>query len=121
MAVQPLYGVPPKAILPLVKGEDVEVDFVYKPMVLDEDGDPVLVDGEPVYEEGDFPAGSVLKLVIEPSVSGTAEIDGSRAKVNIDHTAVDRIRPGSLWRLVLTVDGLDRVLLNGKTTRSDGA
>ena len=120
MAVQPLYGVPPKAVLPLVKGEDVDVDFIYKPMTLNENGDPLLVDGKPVYEEGDFPAGSTLSLAIDPGVVGLAEIDGSRAKINIDHTKVDRIKVGSLWRLVLTVDGFDRVLLNGKISRSDG-
>lgn len=120
MAVQPLYGVPPRTVLPLVKGEDVSVEFVYKPMVLDNQGDPVLVDGEPQFVEDDFPEGSILTLVIEPSVSGLAQIDGSRASVSIDHTAVDKIRAGSLWRLILSVNGLDRVLINGRTTRSDG-
>lgn len=120
MAAQPLYAVPPKTTLPLVKGEDVSVEFVYKPMVLDSNGDPVLAGGEPQFAEDDFPAGSTLTLIIEPSASGTAVIDGSRASVVIDHTVVDKIRAGSLWRLVLTVNGLDRVLINGRTTRSDG-
>ena len=120
MAVQSLYGVPPKATLPLVKGEDVDVDFIYKPMALDENDEPILVDGEPVYEEGDFPDGAVLSLVIDPNIVGVAEIDGSRAKINIDHSRVDRVRVGALWRLVLTVDEFDRVLMNGKITRSDG-
>lgn len=120
MAVQPLYGVPPKALLPLVKGEDVEVDFIYKPMALNSSGEPLLVDGKPVYEEGDFPEGATLMLAIDPNVRGVATIDGSHAKINIDHALVDRIKVGALWRLVLTVEDSDRVLLNGKISRSDG-
>lgn len=121
MAVQPLYGVPPKAILPLVKGEDVDVDFIYKPMVLNNDGTPHLISGAPHYAEDDFPEGAVLALIIEPNIRGDAIIEGSHGKVNIDHTRIDRVRAGSLWRLVLTIEGIDRVLLNGSTTRSDGA
>lgn len=121
MAAQKLYGVPPKVTLPLVKGEDVDVTFVYRPALLDPNGEVVLgLDDKPIYEEDDFPEGAQVTLIIEPAVTGVAVIDGSRAQVNIDHALVDRVRPGTLWRLVLRVSELDRVLINGTTTRSDG-
>jgi hypothetical protein len=122
MAVQTLYRVPPKAVLPLVKGEDVDVDFVYKPALLNAQGELLLdTNGNAQYVEEDFPDGVSLILVIEPKVIEEAVIVGSRAKINIDHAIVDRVRPGALWRLVLRLDELERVLLNGTTIRSDGA
>ena len=56
-----LYDAPPKANLVLAKGEDVDVDFVYKPMVVDLAGEPVLDgNGNPTYEVEDYPAGSTV-------------------------------------------------------------
>lgn len=121
MAAQKLYDVPPKVILPLVKGEDVHVSFVYRLAQLDEDGELVLgVDNNPIYEETDFPEGAEVVLVIDPTITGEAVIDGAYASINIDHSRVDKVRAGTLWRLVMTVGEVDRVLVNGVTARSDG-
>jgi hypothetical protein len=119
-----LFPPPPVYDLPLSKGGDLYVDFVYKPVVVDDDGEPVLVDGEYQFEEADFPSGSSVKLTIDsdPEVSATAVIDGSHAVVQSDYLSVDAVKGGKFWRLVITyADGLDEVLANGKTIRKDGA
>lgn len=108
--------------LPVSKGGDFQAIFVYKPMVVDANGEPVLVAGEPQYAITDYPIGAVVTLTIDaiPPVSGVATIDGPRATVVIDKADADTVLDYQLWRLVMTVGSLDQVLANGQVVRSDG-
>ena len=119
---EPLFDLKPTFDLPLTKGDDLSVRFVHKPVVVDESGDPVLVDGKRQFAEADYPDGSTVKLVIDtdPPTVFDATIDGSGATVFADHLDVDGIARGVRWRVVLTyADGLDKVAAKGKTVRDD--
>lgn len=121
-----LYPVAPKAILPLVKGEDVDVEFIYKVLLVDGDGEPILDDSyDPPRRQfvvTDVPEGATVILVVDPNIeSEPAEIDGSVIRPAISHTLVDRTPDCTLWRLVMTPEGgRPRVLVNGITQRFDG-
>lgn len=118
-----LFPSPQVFELPLTKGRDLYCEFVYEPLVVDGNGDPVLLNGQPQYARADYPAGATVTMTIDTDepVTGTAEITGDTAVVLIDHLAVDAVK-GKLWRLGITyTSGVDDVLANGKTIRKDGA
>lgn len=116
-----LYSTPPTATLPLAKGEDVDVEFIYKEPLTDGSGDPILdPDGNLQFVDAPFPDGATVTLYVEPTASAAATIVGSVARATIDHTDVDRVPDCSLWRLVMTVAEVDRVLINGTVQRFDG-
>ena len=123
-----LFDPPPTFELPLSKGGDVYFRLVYKPLVVDGGGEPVLdVDGHRQYAEADYPAGAAVTVTIETTPPAAANIeieatiDGSVATVWGDTLDADTVAVNSKWRAVLTYeDGLDIVLCNGKTTRFDG-
>ena len=119
-----LFEAPPAFQLPLSKGQDLSVRFVYKPLVVDGFDEPVLdVDGNRQYAEADYPAGATVTLTIDSDtpVSSAATISGSEAAVLVDHLLIDDILRGKWWRLVISyTDGLDRVICNGQTVRADG-
>ncbi len=111
-----IFPPPPKLDLPLSKGADLDVTFIYMP----------LVDGVPT--EADWPVGSTVTAVIDAkgqAVEAVAVITGSHARVHVDHQIVDPIPAYTLWRLVHTLpaepDDVDDVLVNGTVVRSDGA
>jgi hypothetical protein len=120
---------PPKVYeLPLTKGADLYVVFVYKPLVVDENGDPVLDgEGNRQYQEADYPDGAAVRLRIEhPDEEGddlkfNADIVGSRATIWQDFTVADLIPKGVLWAVNVNFDDRDIVMANGKTVRYDGA
>jgi hypothetical protein len=60
MSSPTLFPPPQVFALPLSRGGDLHVDFVYKPMVLDPAGDPVLVGGQPSYQVADYPAATAM-------------------------------------------------------------
>lgn len=115
---------PPVFELPVSKGGDLKADFVYKPLVVDGDGEPVLdIDGNRQYEITDYPVGATVKLVIDTSTPtiGTAVITDAHAVILIDRVACDTVDDYTLWRCVLTYsDGYDQVICNGQVIRSDG-
>lgn len=125
-----LYPTAPVKPLPLVKGEDVDVTITYKPLLVDEAGEPILDEaGKKQYIETDWPEGYELTLIVERSsrdgdqAEGVATITGSKARMRIDHLEVDKAKPDQLWRIVRTDtldDDLDKVILQGKTKRYDG-
>lgn len=122
-----LFDPPPIYDLPISKGSDLFFGFIYKPLVVDEDGDPVLDGGgNKQYVAADYPDGSSVKLVIETDdpaapISVTATIDGSMATVLEDYLIADTVKNGKLWRAVITYsNGLDQVLANGVVARWDG-
>jgi len=119
-----LIDPPNKFTLPLSRGRDLYCVFVYKPLVVDEEGEPVLDgSGNRQYAVADYPEGSTVMLVIDDTeaIEIEATIDGSNATVWEDHATVDAVKAGKLWRTVITyADGLDDVLCNGTTIREDG-
>lgn len=124
VAVRQLFSEPPAYKLPLSKGNDLLVKFVYKPLVVDGAGDPVLdVSGKKQFVEAPYPAGSTVSFILEsePEVSFAAEITDSVAVILGDHLAIDDIKNGTLWRVVITyADGVDKVMCNGMVIRADG-
>jgi hypothetical protein len=115
---------PPRFELPLSKGGDLYCVFVYKPLVVDGNGNPVLdASGNRQYTETDYPAGAAVTLTIDGDtpVAMDATIVGSAATVWEDKAVVDVVPKGKLWRAVITyADGRDVVMCNGVTVRSDG-
>jgi len=122
--VNKLFKEPPAYKLPLSKGNDLLVKFVYKPLLVDEFGDPVLdVNGNKQYFEDNYPVGATVSLTIdsEPPVIFEAEIIGSVAVVIGDFLALDDVKNGALWRTVINYpDGINKVMCNGIVIRADG-
>lgn len=117
-----LFDPPAKYVLPLAKGQDVDVEITYRVLTVDEDGAPVLdMNGNRQYEVANIPTGATITLTIEPDTSATATITGSRARMTVDHAEVDVIKNGTLWRVVMSeTSGLDTVLVHGTVQRYDG-
>jgi len=116
---------PPRTFqLPFSKGGDLYFKFVFKPLVVDEDGNPVLDGaGHRQYAVADYPPGSTVKLAIDTDepVVVDATIEGSVATFWGDFLMADTVPKGKFWRAVITFeDGLDQVLCNGTTVRYDG-
>jgi hypothetical protein len=108
-----LFDPPPKYTLPLVKGQDLVVDFKNK------------VPGSNPAEYEDYADGTAVSLVIEtdPVTTVVAAMDGFHAVARVESTASDGIAAGKLWRCVVSLPGTpttERVGANGKTKRFDG-
>ena len=107
------------------KRADFYAEFVYMPLVVDVNRDPVLdVSGKEQYAVDDYPAGASSSLWIETEtpLEVEATISGSVATVLIDKTDTDSIPKGKFWELIITYsDGKDLPMCNGKTIRADGA
>lgn len=121
-----LFDPPQTFTLPLTKGRDLYCEFIYEPLVVDENGDPVLdSNGNPQYERAPYPDGSTMRLIIEtadPVVSDEADIDGDTATILIDKAIVDTVVKTPPWRLEISyADGIDDVFANGKVKRFDGS
>jgi hypothetical protein len=119
-----LFASPAVYELPLSRGGDLYVTLVYKPLVVDVDGEPILDgQGNRQYAPADFPDNSTISLVIDHDTPITIDgtIDGSAAIFMEDKAVVDDVKKGKLWRIVLAYDGgLDQVLVNGTVVRADG-
>jgi hypothetical protein len=108
-----LFDPPPKYTLPLVKGQDLVVDFKNK------------VPGSNPAEYVDYDDGVTVTLVIEtdPVTTADAEIDGFHAVARVESADSDAIPNPVLWRCVVSLPGTpttERVGANGKTKRFDG-
>lgn len=118
-----LFDTSPVFDLPLTKDDDLSVQFVYKPVVVDENGDPILdANGKRQFAEADYPDGATVQLRIDtdPQTVFDATIVGSKATVFADHSETDAIKAKVPWRVVITyADGLDKVAARGKTVRDD--
>lgn len=105
-----LYAIPQKYSLPLTKGQDLVIDFKQK------------IDDEYVDYDNDV----TVSLVIDTStpIVANAVIDGYHAVCRVESTAADAVPAGVLWRLVFSTAGspsTERVVINGKVVRADGA
>lgn len=108
-----LFNPPPIYDLPLVKGQDLVIDFKNK------------VPGSNPAEYVDYADGVTVKLVIDADTDTTAqaEIDGFHAVCRIESDVSDQLTKGLLWRCVISLPGTpttERVPVNGRTIRSDG-
>lgn len=115
-----LFEPPQQFELPLTRERDLLVDFLYKPLVVDVDGEPVLANGQRQYVLANYPAGAVVKLEIDSAtpVSATATITGHHAEVLVDRLVVNPIKKAVPWRARITyTGGVDDVLCEGLTAR----
>lgn len=119
---QTLISAPPVRLLPLSKSRDLHVVFVYKKIDVDSSGVPIKTNGKYTYNVTNVPAGTVkLEIDDDETLVFNAVVEGSKITVHADHTLTDGIPKGRLWRLVITyTNGVDDVLVNGTTIRSDG-
>ena len=118
-----LFASRPVFDLPLTKGDDLSVTFVYKEPVTDEDGEFVLDDkGRVQYAAADYPDGATVALEVDtkPARSFDAVITGSEAYVHQAFTVTDLIPKNTPWRVKITyTGGLNKVAAHGKTVRND--
>jgi hypothetical protein len=108
-----LFDPPPKYNLPLVKGQDLSVDFRNNPS-----GDLTTF--------VDYDAGVTVTLTIDTDtpIVEPATIDTHHAYVKVESTVVDAIKTGVPWRVVVstpTTPTTETVGANGKTKRFDGS
>lgn len=108
-----LFNPPPLYDLPLVKGQDLVIDFKNK------------VPGSSPTEYLDYGVGVTVTLVIDstPPTTATAVITDHHAVCRVESTASDPLAKGLLWRCVLSLPGsptTERVPVNGVTARYDG-
>jgi hypothetical protein len=121
-----LFSPPPIFDLPVSKGSDLAFTLIYKPMVVDEDGNPVLDgQGNRQFAVADYPDGAAVSLAIDTTdpaspVTADATIVGSEASFLVDWTVADTFKARWLWRAVLTVGEVDTVIVNGAVARFDG-
>jgi len=119
-----LINPPPIFTLPFAKGDDLYFGFIYKPLVVDTNGLPILDSGgKKQYAVTDYPAGATVSLVIEttPVITVDGDITGPLAIFWEDFLIADTVGMGKLWRVVITfANGRDKVMCNGTTIRSDG-
>lgn len=129
MATTPnLISAPPVRLLPLSLSRDLHIVFVYKTIVVDEQGIPIKTNGKYTYQVANVPAGTVKFEIDTSGIAGMSDtsifsgtVSGSKITVHVDHTVTDQIPKGRLWRLVITyTNNVDNVLVNGTTIRSDG-
>jgi hypothetical protein len=119
-----LFQEPPAFELPLSKGNDLLVKCVYKPLVVDEFGAPVLdVNGKKQFAVAPYPMGATVTMEIDSIPQGVfvASISESEAIVFGDHLLVDDTKNGTLWRIILTYqNNVNKVMCNGIVIRADG-
>lgn len=109
MPLTNLFSPPSKFALPLSKGSDLNVEFLY------EDPD----------NEGSFlnwPVGVQVWLYIDstPQIASQATIIAHRAIIAVQSELTDPVKRGVLWRLVVRNGTVDNVACNGTVIRSDG-
>jgi hypothetical protein len=110
----PLFNAPPVFSLPLVKGQDLIVNFKNR-----------VPDSNPVEYEA-YEAGVVVTLIIDtaPPTEAVGVVDGVNAVCRLESTVTDTIKGGLLWRARVTLPGsptTDLVAITGKTVRPDGS
>lgn len=108
-----LFDPPPIYDLPLVKGQDLVIDFKNK------------VPGSNPAEYVDYADGVTVKLVIDADTDTVADatISGYHAVCRIESDVSDLLPRGLLWRCIISLPGTpttERVPVNGRTIRSDG-
>ena len=110
----PLFDPPPIFDLPLVKGQDLIVNFKNK------------VPGSSPVEYEDYPDDMSVELIIDRKddpVISTAVIDGFNAICRVESEVCDVLKAGILWRCRVNITGPpddNLVAINGVTFRSDG-
>ena len=117
-----LFDPPPGFSLPLSKHRDLHFDFLYKPLLVDTNGEPILdADGNPQYQVADYPVGATVTIEIDtsPVTTSNATISGPHAVVEIDFATVDVIKANVAWRLLLIQGTWDDVVAQGRTERID--
>jgi hypothetical protein len=120
-AVARLFEPPESFDLPLTKHRDLHFDFLYKPLVVDVNGEPVLVNGQAQYAIADYPVGATLTLEIDtaPVTTADATISTHHAVVEVDYAITDLIKAKVPWRLRLIQGTWDDVVAQGRTVRVD--
>jgi len=117
-----LFDAPPAFELPLSKNRDLHFDFLYKPLVVDTNGEPILdANGNPQYQVANYPVGAVVTIEIDtsPLTTSNAVINGPHAVIEINYTIVNPIRTNVAWRLRLIQGTWDDVVAQGRTLRED--
>jgi hypothetical protein len=108
-----LFAPPAIYNLPLVKGQDLVIDFKNK------------TPGSDPAEYINYDSGVTVTLIIDsdPVTTAEADITDYHAVCRIESTVSDTLAKGLLWRCVISLPGTpttERVPVNGLTVRSDG-
>lgn len=108
----PLFPTPLLRSLPLSKGGDLA--FTIKPKA-------------PTTTWPDSLLSAWVEIDVDSSQPPTrwlGQISSNQIAFKLESTATDPIKPGRLWRLVLSFDAIptyEQVVVNGKTRRYDGS
>lgn len=104
--------------LPVSNHGDFYARFVYKPVIVDVNGEPVLdAQGNYQFAVADYPPGASVTLHIDcaPPLVQPAVIDGPSAEVLIDKAVTGALVGSPTWSLVLTfADGFDKAIIEGR-------
>lgn len=119
-----LFNSAPVYDLPLTKGDDLALRFVYCELVVDDNGDPVLDSkGLAQFEIADYPDGASVQVEIDTRPTQQvfeAEIAGHDATIRVPSATMDLIPARLPWRVqIIFADGLTKVGTHGKTVRND--
>jgi hypothetical protein len=120
--VATLFNPPQTFDLPLTLRRDLHFDFMYKPLLVDANGEPILdANGNPQYQLADYPPGAVVTLEIDtsPLTSSDAVISTHHAVVEVDFALTDPIAAKVPWRIRLIQASWDDVMAQGQTKRFD--
>lgn len=119
-----LFNSAPVFDLPLTKGDDLALRFVYCELTVDDDGDPILdSNGNAQFEIADYPEGTTVQVEIDTRPTQQvfeAVISGHDATIQVSADTMDLIPARLPWRMqIIFADGLTKVGAHGKTVRND--
>lgn len=119
-----LFNAAPVYDLPLTKGDDLALRFVYCELVVDDQGEPILDSkGNAQFEIADYPEGTNVQVEIDTRPTQQvfdADISGHDATIQVSADTMDLIPARLPWRVqIIFADGLTKVGAHGKTVRND--
>jgi hypothetical protein len=125
MANALLFNAPQAFDLPVSLGRDIYFDLLYKPLLVDTNGNPILdANGNQQFVLTNYPTGATLTLKIDDPTYPTettvnATINGWHAVFQQSYTIADTLKDKTPYRVVMVYGGVNNVVVQGKIARKD--